>query len=117
MLKISIEFLLTPGQELITRLSSEEDKMDLLVDQFKENGTKLLDSLQKKRENEKRTLFRNLDQKKSDMAAVFGEAKDVIMETEESLREHSTSHFEREWRRKQSAIHKQISGGRKSAEE
>ncbi|PVH85783.1 hypothetical protein DL98DRAFT_568089 [Cadophora sp. DSE1049] len=105
------------ADELIIRLSSEEDKMDLLVDQYKENGTKLLDSLQKKRENERGTLFRNLDQKKSEMAAVFGESKDAIMETEESLREHSTSHFEREWRRKQNAIRKQISGGRKPTEE
>ena len=91
--------------------------MELLVDQYKENGTKLLDSLQKKRENEKGTLFRNLDQKKSDMAAVFGQSKNFIMETEESLREHSTSHFEREWRRKQSAVRKQISGSRKATEE
>ncbi|KAH7417390.1 hypothetical protein BKA64DRAFT_299623 [Cadophora sp. MPI-SDFR-AT-0126] len=105
------------ADELIIRLSSEEDKMDLLVDQYKGNGTKLLDSLQKKRENERETLFRNLDQKKSEMAAVFGESKDVIMGTEKSVREYSTSHFEREWRRKQNAIRKRISGGRKSREE
>ncbi|KAK0119265.1 hypothetical protein ONS96_012324 [Cadophora gregata f. sp. sojae] len=91
--------------------------MDLLADQYTENGTKLLNSLKTKRENQRGTIFRNLDQKKSEIAAVLTESKSVIKETEESLREHSTSQFEREWRRRQNAIRKQISEGRKPTEE
>lgn len=102
------------GQEVIIRLSGQEEKMDLLVEQYKDNGTKLLDSVVEKREDERAAISDKLDKKKSEMASAYSEAKDVIMETAESLRENPTIGFENEWRNNQEGIRKKITEGRKS---
>ncbi|KAG4435989.1 hypothetical protein IFR05_008531 [Cadophora sp. M221] len=105
------------ADELIIRLSSEEDRMDLLVNQYKENGTKILDSMTKQREVERGAISRSFDRKQADIATMYGESRTMMMETEESMREDSTSHFEADWRKTQSVISKQIAEGRKSSED
>ncbi|CZT49848.1 uncharacterized protein RSE6_10744 [Rhynchosporium secalis] len=103
-------------EEVIVRLVGEEDRMDLLVDQYKENGTKMLDNLKKKREVQRGVINRNLKQKKTELASVYAESRGEVMKTEQSMREESTSDFEVNWRRNQNAIRKKISDCRKSSE-
>lgn len=98
------------------RLSSEEDRMDLLVSQYKENGTKILNSMTKQREIERGAMSRSFDRKKADIATIYGESRTMMMETEESMREDSTSRFEADWRKTQSVISKKIAEGWNSSE-
>lgn len=103
------------GQEVIIRLAGQEEKMDLLVEQYKDYGTKILDSEVEKREDMRAVISDKFDKKKSEMVSAYSEAKDVIMETAESLRENPTIRFEKEWRKNQEGIRKQIAERRKTA--
>ncbi|KAH6709155.1 hypothetical protein BKA61DRAFT_579227 [Leptodontidium sp. MPI-SDFR-AT-0119] len=104
------------ADELMIRLSSEEDRMDLLVSQYKENGTKILNSMTKQREIERGAMSRSFDRKKAGIATIYGESRTMMMETEESMREDSTSRFEADWRKTQSVISKKIAEGWNSSE-
>ena|SRR6187402_3184296 len=98
---------------MFARLSEKEERMDLLVKQYKDNGSKILDNLTKKREGQRTNILRNLDAKKKEMTAVYTEANGFIVDTADELKENPVSHFEKEWRKKQDEIRKQIAEGRK----
>jgi hypothetical protein len=97
---------------MIIHLAKEEDKAGLLVDQYKQNGTKILDNLTRKRETERTTILQKLDQRKKEMVSIYTEAKEFVMETAEDLKD-SIGHFEKDWRKQQQAIQEKISEGRK----
>lgn len=99
-------------QEVVIRLSDEEDKMDLLVREYDENGSKLVDNLIKKRELDRATIGSNLDGKKAEMMKVYSEAKDFVMDTAKDLKDAPTSRFEKEWHKRQDSIRKNIANGR-----
>jgi hypothetical protein len=96
-------------------LAKEEDKAGLLVSQYKQNGTKIIDNLTRKRETERATILQKLNQKKKEMVSIYAEAKEFVMETAEDLKD-SIGHFEKDWRKQQQAIHEKISEGRKLSE-
>jgi hypothetical protein len=100
---------------MIIHLAKEEDKAGLLVDQYKQNGTKILDNLTRKRETERTTILQKLDQRKKEMVSIYTEAKEFVMETAEDLKD-SIGHFEKDWRKQQQAIQEKISEGRKLSE-
>ncbi|KAH7364116.1 hypothetical protein BKA65DRAFT_490449 [Rhexocercosporidium sp. MPI-PUGE-AT-0058] len=104
------------ADELMIRLSGEEDRMGLLVNQYKENGMKILDAMSKQREIERESISRSLERKKSEIASVYTESRNVMMEMDGNRRGDSASQFEIEWRRKQSVIRKQIAEGQQLSE-
>ncbi|KAF4631721.1 hypothetical protein G7Y89_g6408 [Cudoniella acicularis] len=104
------------ADEMIIKLSNEEDKMELLIDQYKENGTKVLDKLTQKRVEEKSTMRRILQQKKKNMISAYTEAKKSISKTAEKLKEAPIALFEKEWRSRQNSIRDRISKARKGVE-
>ncbi|PBP26451.1 hypothetical protein BUE80_DR002771 [Diplocarpon rosae] len=101
------------ADEMLIRLSEEEDKMDLLVGQYKESGTKILNSLAKNRGDERSLIARNLNDKKAAMASTFSSARNIIKDTIGNLKENPASQIERDWRKDQEITRKQISEGRK----
>lgn len=90
--------------------------MGLLVDQYKENGTKILDELTQKRDVEKAQILENLGQKTKEIVSMYTDAKKFVMKTEADLEENSISVFEKQWRKKQEDIQRQISEGRRVSE-
>ena len=100
---------------MIIHLTKEEDRAGLLVGQYKQNGTKILDNLMRKRETERATILQKLDQKKKEMVSIYTEAKEFVMETAEDLKD-SIGHFEKDWQKQQQAIQEKISEGRKLSE-
>ncbi|EKD13605.1 uncharacterized protein L3040_009015 [Drepanopeziza brunnea f. sp. 'multigermtubi'] len=102
------------AEEVIIRLSAEEDKMALLVTHYQENGTKILDGIVKKREGERQTMCNNLEAKRAEMATAYSEARDIAMQSVDDLQENATSHFEKGWRQRQESIRKTIRQGRDS---
>lgn len=93
---------------MIIRLSDEEDKMGLLVNQYKENGTKVLDTMTQKRAEEKLSMRRVLQDKKNSIMYTYNEAKKSISRTAEKLKEAPINLFEKEWRNRQSYIRDRI---------
>ena len=57
-----------------------------------------------------------LNQKRAEMASMYSEAKELVIDTTTDLKENSTSQFEREWRKRQDAIREEIAEGRKVSE-
>jgi gas vesicle protein len=100
---------------MIIHLANEEDKAGLLVGQYKQNGSKILDNLTRKRETERATILQKLNQKKKEMVSIYTEAKEFVMETAEDLKD-SIDHFEKDWQKQQQAIQEKISEGRKLSE-
>ncbi|KAH8657563.1 hypothetical protein BGZ60DRAFT_434519 [Tricladium varicosporioides] len=96
------------ADEMIIRLSDEEDKMGLLVNQYKENGTKVLDTMTQKRAEEKLSMRRVLQDKKNSIMYTYNEAKKSISRTAEKLKEAPINLFEKEWRNRQSYIRDRI---------
>jgi hypothetical protein len=100
---------------MIIHLAKEEDKAGLLVGQYKQNGSKILENLTRKRETERATILQKLNQKKKEMVSIYTEAKEFVMETAEDLKD-SIGHFEKDWQKQQQAIQEKISEGRKLSE-
>ena len=65
--------------------------MGLLVDQYKENGTKILDHLSEKRDAEKAEILENLRQKKKEMISTYSEAK-VFVDIDRNRIEEQLNH-------------------------
>lgn len=87
--------------------------MGFLVQQYKEEGGKVISKLEKDHANERATIGRDLKQKKAEMVSIYSESKEVVRETVDDLKENSTARFEREWRKQQEAIRDEIAEGRK----
>lgn len=86
--------------------------MELMVEQYRENGTKIVDSLTKNRTDERLAILKGLNGKKEEMANIYTEAKDLIQETTDDLKENQVNRFEKMWRKQQDEVRKQISEGR-----
>jgi hypothetical protein len=90
--------------------------MGLLVQQYKEEGSKILIKLEERHANERVAIVDALNQKRAEMVSVYSEAKEIVMDTVKDLKENSTAQFEREWRKRQDAIREEIAAGRKFSE-
>ncbi|KAE9381232.1 hypothetical protein N431DRAFT_490646 [Stipitochalara longipes BDJ] len=90
--------------------------MGLLIQQYKEEGGKILSKLEERHTNERVAIVDALNQKRAEMVSMYSEAKELVMDTVKDLKENSTSQFEREWRKRQDAIREQIAEGRKVSE-
>ena len=86
--------------------------MDLLVEQYRENGSKLLGKLDRKRKENWIAITQKLELKKSDMVSTYNEARDFVVETESDLKDNPIVVFENEWRKTQQVIQKSVSQGR-----
>lgn len=87
--------------------------MGFIADQYKQQGGAILSNLEVRHANERAIVLEALEQKKTEMVHVYSEARVVIAETTDNLKENSTSLFEREWRKRQDAIMQEIADGRK----
>jgi hypothetical protein len=80
----------TPAQHfqnlVVSLVSRLEAKAGLLVGQYKQNGTKILDNVTRKQETERATILQKLNQKKKEIVSIYTEAKEFVMETVEDLK-------------------------------
>lgn len=90
--------------------------MGLMVEQYRDNGSRIVDNLSKKRDSERTTVLQNLDGKKQEMMSVYTEAKTNIQQTTDDLKGNQISRFEKVWSKQQAEVRKQISEGRKVSE-
>lgn len=85
--------------------------MHRIVGQYNENGTKVLDKLDGRRENEKQILLKQIDVKSKELLGVYADAKEYIQEQVEELRENPIAEFQESWTEKQEDTQGVISAG------
>ncbi len=90
--------------------------MDLMVEQYRENGTKIVDKLTKKRSQERAIIMQSLDSKKQETTAIYTDTKGYVQQNIDDLKENQVLRFEKVWRKQQNEVQKQISEGRKVSE-
>ncbi len=90
--------------------------MELLVEQYKQGGDKILSRLEQRHEDQRVAVVEAINQKRSEMVSIYSEATEFLQETTVDIKENTTIQFEREWRKKQDAIRDEISKGRKISE-
>lgn len=90
--------------------------MELMVEQYRKNGGKIMENLTTKRNDERTKILQSLDSKKQEMTTVYTEAKGFIQESADDLKENQVTRFEKVWRKQQDDVRKQISDGRKVSE-
>jgi hypothetical protein len=88
----------------------------LLVEQYKEEGGKILGKLEQRHGNERVAVVDALNQKRAEMVSIYSDARELVMDTVKDLKENSTAQFERGWRKRQDAIRDEISESRKVSE-
>lgn len=91
--------------------------MGLMVDQYRDNGGRIVDNLSKKRDSERTTVLQSLDGKKQEMMSVYTEAKGSVQKAADDLKGHQLNRFEKTWSKQQAEVRKQIAEGRKVSEQ
>ena len=87
--------------------------MGLLLNQYKENGSKLLFHMTDQRDEEKAKIAASLEQQEKTMVEVYSEAKAFVNDSEKSLKSSSLLKFEKQWQQEQEGIQRRIDEGRK----
>lgn len=82
--------------------------MGLAVDEYKENGTKMLDDLAEDRADERSQMALDLEQKKKVVMATYAATKESISKTVAKLDQRPLKQINRDWVKKQDAIRAQI---------
>ncbi|RDL40039.1 uncharacterized protein BP5553_00018 [Venustampulla echinocandica] len=99
-------------KEMIIQLSGEEDRIGLLVGQYKENGGRISNDAIEMRAQVKANMLNSLKAKKDSMIIAYAGAKDSIIKIKEDLKEQPVCAFEKDWQRKQDLVREEISGVR-----
>lgn len=90
--------------------------MGLMVEQYRDNGTRIVDNLSKKRDQERTNVIQALDGKKQDMMSVYTDAKGSLQTAADDLKGVQINRFEKSWSKQQADIRKQIFEGRNISE-
>lgn len=85
--------------------------MDLVVKQYDENGTVVIDKLLQKREGEKDTIIEGLESKSTIMKHVWSKAREFIGDQAREVKDHPVTGFEKNWRKRQAEIQKLMNDG------
>jgi len=97
-------------------LSDEETQVDLVVQQYQENGNHIVQKLTRTRDSERVSVLKSLDAKKVDIMSTYSAAQNGIAEAEKVLKRSITATFESRWATHQQEVCKQISQGRSNTQ-
>ncbi|EPQ64551.1 hypothetical protein BGT96224_100 [Blumeria graminis f. sp. tritici 96224] len=98
--------------EIILRLVQEEDRMSLLVNQYKENGGKIINKLSIDHTRERDSIMRCLDAKIDEILRDQSAAQFTFLEHNERIKKSALSTIEENWEKRQDDIQIAISEGR-----
>ena len=99
-------------QEVIIRLSDEEEALELVVDQYEENGNKLLSKLLENRDQQKAQIERKVGGRRQELIKIYDETKDFVDQTRENAEEFNVAAFEKQWRKDQDEIQRKMDEAR-----
>ncbi|RKF58745.1 putative powdery mildew-specific protein [Golovinomyces cichoracearum] len=87
------------ADDLIMRLAKEENRLRLLVDQYKKNGTNIVNQISKCHEEEQALLLRCLVSGKTELLAMESKVRNSISDIHDSLRKNPVSRNLTQWKR------------------
>jgi restriction endonuclease S subunit len=96
---------------VIIRLADEEDKMDLLVEEYKENGAKILDNISQKRAEERSKMLESLEEKKNTMITVYAATRKSISSSMGKLKQRPVGPLAKDWQTEQDFIRDKVGQG------
>jgi F0F1-type ATP synthase gamma subunit len=85
--------------------------MDLLVEEYKENGAKVLDNIAQKRAEEKTKMLESLEEKKNTMIIVYAATRKSISSTVGKLKQRSVGPLAKDWQTEQDFIREKVGQG------
>jgi hypothetical protein len=88
----------------VIRMAQEEDVMSLLVNQYKEGGTKLLQDHLRQRHDQQIRMEEEIGRKKDELLNIYAEAKDFMQDTHIRAEQDQIAHFEKDWKQKNDNI-------------
>lgn len=96
---------------MVIRLTNEEDASKLIVKQYSENATNMLDCLASKRNEEILSVRQQIEIKQQALIRMYSEANKVVAQTEEDMKTNSMATFKREWQERQDSILEKLNVG------
>ncbi|RDW68572.1 hypothetical protein BP5796_09229 [Coleophoma crateriformis] len=91
-------------EEMRIRLAKQENAIHAVWQQYRDKGNTLLQQWETKRGDEMQDIMENLENHRSHLLTVCGEARDSLNSISNSLRSSPTDLLEKDWHRKQAEI-------------
>ncbi|KAI9644021.1 hypothetical protein NHQ30_007373 [Ciborinia camelliae] len=98
------------ADEMVIRLANEEDASSLIVRQYNDNATTMLEGLTSERDKEKLSIREQIENKKKELIRMYSEANKVMAQTEKDLKTAPMGDLNREWQKRQDAILREMKG-------
>ncbi|QSZ35359.1 hypothetical protein DSL72_008229 [Monilinia vaccinii-corymbosi] len=103
------------ADEMVIRLSNEEDASKLIVRQYNENATALLEHFSGERNKEIISIRQQIEDKKQELIRMYSEANHVMTQTEKDVKTAPMNDFNQEWQEEQENILREIKGRRQTS--
>ncbi|RDW64698.1 hypothetical protein BP6252_10349 [Coleophoma cylindrospora] len=91
-------------EEMRIRLAEQENAIHAVWQQYRDKGNTLLQQWETKRGDQMLDIMENLENQRSHLLTVCGEARDSLNSISNSLRSSPTDFLEKDWQRKQADI-------------
>ncbi|TGO55314.1 hypothetical protein BOTNAR_0247g00060 [Botryotinia narcissicola] len=104
------------ADEMVIRLTNEEDASELVVRQYKENATSMLEDLSSKRDVEKLNIRLQIENKKTELIRMYSEAGKAVKQVEKDIKTSPTDDVDGKWQERQELIHRELKGGRRTSD-
>lgn len=89
---------------MVIRLAKEEDASKLVVRQYNENATGMLEGLTSKRDVEKVNIRQQIENKKEELIRMYSEARNTMTQTEKDIRAAPVADLNGKWQERQEFI-------------
>ncbi|KAG9243132.1 hypothetical protein BJ878DRAFT_133318 [Calycina marina] len=103
------------ADEVILRLSNEEDVVGLLVDQYKDGGAKILGSHIQGRDAQKVNMQSQINHKRRKLVKIYGDARSGVEKRKTAIEKSTVTRFEKIWKQEQDSLQTKISQRRRSS--
>ncbi|THV55336.1 hypothetical protein BGAL_0010g00550 [Botrytis galanthina] len=104
------------ADEMVIRLTNEEDASKLVVRQYKENATSMLEDLSSKRDVEKLNIRQQIENKKTELIRMYSEAGKVVKQIEKDMKTSPIDDVDGKWQERQELIQRELKGGKRTSD-
>jgi hypothetical protein len=88
----------------------------MLVDQYEENGNKLLSGLIQNRDLQKAQIEWKVGNRRQELIKIYDDAKEFVDQTKENAEVSNVADFEKQWRKDQDEIQRKMDEARQMLE-
>ncbi|TGO75189.1 hypothetical protein BELL_0229g00120 [Botrytis elliptica] len=104
------------ADEMVIRLTNEEDASELVVRQYKENATSMLEDLSSKRDLEKLNIRQQIENKKTELIRMYSEAGKAVKQIEKDVTTSPIGDVDGTWQERQEFIQRELKVGRRTSD-